>query len=235
MLKSPRRWSKDVLAYTPAMQYRKSYALADLDKKLEPYIGKKRGTFIEAGANDGIKQSNTLYFEQYFGWTGILIEPIPELSEACKQNRPLAKVVNAALVSADHQGETIRMTYCGLMSTTVGSMQSEDQRLAHTKVGVQFLTNGQTPYEVDVPTRTLSSIIDEFAVSEIDLLSLDIEGFEPSALRGLDLSRHAPQFILIETRHHQRHEIDEILANAYKPIAALTLYDEHSDVLFARR
>ena len=35
------------------------------------------GTFLEMGAIDGIRYSNTLYYELNHGWTGILIEPHP--------------------------------------------------------------------------------------------------------------------------------------------------------------
>ena len=38
----------------------------------------KGGYFIEAGAYDGYEISNTLYFEKFLGWTGILVEPNPE-------------------------------------------------------------------------------------------------------------------------------------------------------------
>ena len=33
------------------------------------------GFFIEAGADDLVTDSNTLFFEMERGWTGILIEP----------------------------------------------------------------------------------------------------------------------------------------------------------------
>ena len=36
----------------------------------------KKVFFVELGANDGIKQSNTFYFEKNLSWRGILIEPI---------------------------------------------------------------------------------------------------------------------------------------------------------------
>ena len=38
---------------------------------------KKRGFFIEAGAFDGERLSNTLLFELLHQWTGLLVEPHP--------------------------------------------------------------------------------------------------------------------------------------------------------------
>ena len=39
----------------------------------------KKGFYIEAGADNGEKFSNTLYFEIKYGWTGLLVEPNPYL------------------------------------------------------------------------------------------------------------------------------------------------------------
>lgn len=41
--------------------------------------------------------------------------------------------------------------------------------------------------------RTISELIDDHLTQPVDLLSLDIEGYELKALRGLDLSRHQPR------------------------------------------
>jgi hypothetical protein len=42
------------------------------------YGGSKRNGFVvEAGANDGLTISNSLYFELKHNWTGLLVEPDP--------------------------------------------------------------------------------------------------------------------------------------------------------------
>ena len=48
----------------------------------------KFGFFIEAGAADREWFSNTLYFERHHGWTGLLVEPNPDLlSDLVKTHR----------------------------------------------------------------------------------------------------------------------------------------------------
>ena len=42
----------------------------------------KFGFFIEAGAADREWFSNTLYFERHHGWTGLLVEPNPDLLQS---------------------------------------------------------------------------------------------------------------------------------------------------------
>jgi hypothetical protein len=80
-----------------------------------------------------------------------------------------------------------------------------------------------------VPARTLTSILDEAGVRKIDFFSLDVEGFELSVLRGLDLDRYRPKYLLIEARY--REEIDSYLRGLYEPITELSFHD----VLYRRR
>ena len=64
-----------------------SFSLNQIDKKLEKYLNFRNGFFVELGANDGIKQSNSLYFELKKNWKGVLIEPSPYNFQKCLQNR----------------------------------------------------------------------------------------------------------------------------------------------------
>jgi hypothetical protein len=66
-----------------------------------------------------------------------------------------------------------------------------------------------------VPERTLSFIFDQHGINHIDFLSLDIEGYEVQALKGLDLGRHRPHIMVIEsdTPEHTR-QINDLLVPA---------------------
>ena len=77
--------------------------------------------------------------------------------------------------------------------------------------------------------RPLSSVIESYGAPKIDLLSLDVEGFELQVLQGLDLERHAPTWMLIEARY--RDEIDAHLQDHYEVVDELS----HHDVLYRRR
>jgi|GEM_PF-296078 len=204
-----------------------SFALNQLDLKLRDYLSFTGGFFIEAGANDGISQSNTMLFEKYRKWKGILIEPIPFLAESCKTNRPNCIVENCALVPFDYQDSEIEMYYCNLMSMVKGAQRTKDEDLRHIERGC-IVQNIQS-YEMTVPVRTLTSILDQYNVQKIDLLSLDVEGFELGVLQGLDFERYQPDFLLIEARY--RDEIDSFLSSRYEVVAELS----HHDVLYKSR
>ena len=66
-------------------KFRKYNAYHQLDKKLLKYINYKNGFYIDCGANDGVNQSTTWYFEKYLNWNGILIEPIPNVFNELKK------------------------------------------------------------------------------------------------------------------------------------------------------
>lgn len=202
----------------------RSFALDDLDLKLKPYLNFGGGFFIEAGANDGLAYSNTLFYERYLGWRGLLIEGIPQLAERCRENRPQCLVENCALVGFSYRETHVPMHYCNLMSLVKGAMKTEEADQEHLRKGckVQQIDS----YDISVPARTLTSVLDQHKIRKIDFFSLDVEGYELQALQGLDLERYRPRFMLIEARF--RAEIDRFLNPWYEPIDVLS----HHDVLY---
>lgn len=182
-------------------------------KIIEKYLS-QNGFFIEVGANNGFSESNTYYLERFRNWKGILIEPIPHLYQECVKERPKSTVFNCALVSSDYPEQEVEMMYGHLMSMVRGAFDSEQveaERVA--KAGRKL---GFTPYTIKVPARTLTSILDEANVSEIDFFSLDVEGFELNALKGLDFGKYRPKYMLIECLNEESfQEIEAYIANYY--------------------
>ena len=63
------------------------FSINGLDKKLEKYVNYDYGFFVELGANDGVNQSNSLYFEIKRNWKGVLVEPAPHNYQKCIEQR----------------------------------------------------------------------------------------------------------------------------------------------------
>ncbi len=159
-----------------------------LDRAVLQYLPQRPGFFIEAGANDGFSNANTFYLEKRLGWRGLLVEPIPQLARFARRVRNVP-VVEAALGAPENDGDAIELAFAD-MTSRVGTPP------AFVRWGGWF---GDNPRHVIATCRTLSGILEEAGDPEVDFLSLDVEGFEIPALSGLDLDRHAPAVILVET------------------------------------
>jgi FkbM family methyltransferase len=199
-------------------------ALNNLDRKLKKYLDYESGTFIEAGGNDGLSQSNTYWFERFRNWRGLLIEAVPEMAEVCRRNRPKATVVGAALVS-DGSIRSVRIKRARLMAYVVGSFASPQDEKTHLE-GAMRVQNLTDVGEIDVPARTLADIMEQHKIKKTDLFSLDVEGYEMQVLIGMDLSRHRPKYILVETKNVN--EVSGLLGEHYTQIEQMS----HHDYLF---
>ncbi len=147
------------------------------------FDGKTDGFFVEVGANDPVLFSQTHHLEQ-LGWSGLLIEPIPELCEQLTSQRPRSKVVAAACSSAERVGTA---TFHVARNTAQSTFAPDT-----ATTGIQYMRT------IDVSVRTLDEILDTHGARAIDFVSVDVEGFQLDVLRGLDLQRHQPALLLIE-------------------------------------
>lgn len=222
-----RRWRRILFESLGSGRYSRP-SLYGMDLRLEKYLTWENGFFVEAGANDGFEQSNTYFLERFRGWHGILIEPIPRLYKECVRERPKSRVINCALVSSDHNGSDVTMLDSGLTSIVEGARKSRAADLEHIERGREIQGMGEI-VEVTVPARTLTSVLDEAGVKDVHFISLDVEGYELNVLKGLDLNKYQPRYMLIETTF--REEIESFLRYVYEPIEELT----HLDTLYRRR
>tara|TARA_R100000935_G_scaffold12748_10_gene25455 strand:+ start:962 stop:1744 length:783 start_codon:yes stop_codon:yes gene_type:complete len=141
--------------------------------------GKRGGTFVDIGAYDGLTGSNSLYFEKYLGWTGTLVEPV-------KQNRDKAEMWRSSpclpYAIADSDGEA------SFIAVTQGYTQMSGLE-GEYDAGLLSRVRADPRHAEDrivVPTRSLNSLFAELGLTQIDFVSLDIEGGELAALRAFD-------------------------------------------------
>jgi FkbM family methyltransferase len=193
--------------------------------ELLKYLGSKRnGFFIESGAYNGLRSDPTYYLEKLLGWKGILVEPLPGAYKACMKNRKRSKVYNCALVPDGFREPTIKMMDCKLMSI-VKEMADYKDWIKEGESVQKIISK-----EIEVPARTLNQILNEYfskgLASEIDLLVLDVEGYEINVLKGLDLDKYAPKNLLLEIQNDSRKtEIESYLGKRYKLVSKIGFAD----------
>ena len=176
--------------------------LRKIDREIEKYLNYDRGFYVELGANDGINQSNTLYFNRYRNWTGILIEPYELNFLRCVENRGASDiVVNAACVAFDYPNESVELTYANLMTVMNYGTSDLPDKKNHIESSRSFLSENETQHNFLAPARTLNSILEKHSAPKlIDFLSLDVEGSELEVLKGLDHSIYRFKLLCVETR-----------------------------------
>lgn len=180
----------------------------ELDKKLEKYLTYKNGFFIELGANNGLKESNTYYYEKYKSWRGILIEPSPNKFIECKTNRSTDNsFFCCACVSFDFKEEFVKIVYSNLMSAPVNIESDLIDPTAHALKGEVYLPENEQIFEFGAKAIPLQHLlVASKAPKIIDLLSLDVEGAELEVLKGINHNEYRFKFMLIECRNYKRLE-----------------------------
>jgi FkbM family methyltransferase len=153
------------------------------------FAGQPTGFFIEVGAFDGVSISVSYPFEAY-GWTGLLIEPIPERYEQCRKNRPHSRVVNTAV---SKRGAAPTATFEIVEGDAGWNMHS----YLNTDALHMSRIAGQKRRQISVAVTTMDELLKDHR-GAIDFAVIDVEGGELELLDGFDLLKHKPRVMLIE-------------------------------------
>lgn len=167
------------LAEQPALT---SVPLGQEMRMVAAFFGGAKDFFVEVGANEPQLRSQTFHLEQA-GWTGVLIEPQPDLAEKLRATRK-AQVFAVACSSPANAGQKLPFHVAGPLSS----------------LNRERMVPGAAPATVvEVPVRTLDSVLEEAgAPAGFGFLSIDVEGHELEVLSGFDFRRWRPRLILLE-------------------------------------
>jgi FkbM family methyltransferase len=204
------------------MQY---YSQCGEDKYLYERFFKDypKGVYFEAGALDGVKYSNTLFFEETLGWRGILVEPNPTQFAALQKRRCPRNIYLNTVISDSPDpvefiySDDVHAAVSGISATIPESHQTDYYQYIHTKRTL-------------LQPQTLTQILKEAAIPMIDLFILDVEGHEMNVLRSF--SWEIPiRVMMIENLDPSNREIhDLIISKGY-------LYDgafQHNEIYLHR-
>jgi len=159
---------------------------------LQWFNGLCNGTYIEMGALDGFRFSNTFVFNKVFHWHGVLVELSPTNYKNLVKNRP-------------DEIATVHAAVCG-KKRTVHWYQSSGNALS----GVwEFASDSyrktwwkDATFEDTVPIECspLQDILDKHAphTSFFDIFSLDVEGAEFEVLQSIDFRKVGFGMIVVE-------------------------------------
>jgi FkbM family methyltransferase len=177
------------------------------------------GFFVDVGANSYKWASKTYFLESQLGWSGLAIEPQTQFAADYATYRPRTKFF--PFFVSDVSNSTARL-YVLKRSSMVASSDKA------------FVERFGTPDEVrDVPTITLTDLLDSEHVTRIDLLSLDIELHEPAALKGFDIDRFKPALVCVEALLPVRQQILNYFAEHRYAIVGRYVWADLENLYFA--
>ena len=145
----------------------------------------KDGIFLELGACDGLLYSNTMFFEKYLGFRGILIEPVKEFYDKLIKYRPNNSCFNNAISSNKSDVDIL----------VNGAVSGIKQNMANAFIARWHSKNNNIK---KVKTKTLANIFQEKSIKYIDFFSLDVEGGELDVLKTIDWKNITIYLICIE-------------------------------------
>ncbi|KAG7153375.1 protein Star-like [Homarus americanus] len=187
----------------------RDYSLAATSPALEELLHDvKNGFFVEVGGYDGEYQSNTLSFEKYLNWTGLLIEANPDLyQKLIKRNRKAYTIESC--VSLQPYVTTVRFMPKGV----VGRINK----------------NGT----LTVQCYPLHSILLALNRTYIDLFSLDIEGDEFWVLKTIPFDKMEFRVIVVEVKHIA--EGPKVLTDFMLSKGYIFLKTHHINVIYGKK
>jgi len=149
----------------------------------------KKITYLDIGANDPIKGSNTYNF-YLRGNYGVLIEPNKILCDKIKKIRPHDNCLNFGISDGNKSEADYYMfkeEYCGMNTF------SKEEALNYEKEGIKIQS------VVKLPLKNINEVIAENFSDPPTFISLDVEGLDEIILQKLDFDKYHPLLICVET------------------------------------
>ena len=154
-------------------------------------LGIQRPSYLDLGAHDPVRLSNTFLFYQR-GARGVCVDANPRMVERLRRRRPHDVCVHAAVVPEPRPSVRLYVTEDDAMSSTLDPAEGEP-------IGGAEAAGMAVERVLDVPALTLGEIAERYCPHPPELLSIDLEGVDLEVLRSVDLERWRPRVICAET------------------------------------
>ncbi len=173
------------------LKIERTYSQTAEDKILKHLFNcynKRNISYLDIGTNHPIMNNNTYLFHQ-MGGKGVCVEPNPEFVSQIQRFRPRDRCLNVGIGEID--GE-IGELYC--MSHHTLNTFSKEEAMALDAAGKYKIVDVKK-----IPLRNINAIIDENFDTPIELVSIDVEGWNEEIIKSFDFSRHRPFCFCVET------------------------------------
>jgi FkbM family methyltransferase len=164
------------------------------------------GTFVDVGAHDGVRFSNTYFLEVERYWRGLCVEPNPRVFRKLQQNRSCA-VVQCAVSSHTGTAEFTSLSGYTEMLSGITTNLNDAHRV---RIERELAQHGGSSETIEVDVKLLSQLLDECDIRDVDVLSIDTEGSEMQVLQGLDFDAVEISVVMVENNYGES-DVTELL------------------------
>jgi len=186
----------------------------------------RNGVFLDIGAHNGISLSNTYFFENELGWTGLCMEPIPEVYTQLTKNRRCICVQGCA-ARETYVGKFLRIS--GPLEMLSGLIDEYDPK--HTERIQRQLAEYGGSYEIiPVQCYNVNDLLEKNGIRHVNFLSLDTEGGELKILQSIDFSKIQIDVITVENNYNDPRFIPFLESKGFKNVHAL-----EQDLIFVHK
>jgi FkbM family methyltransferase len=166
-----------------------------LDKVI--FQGKKKGFFLDIGANDGVTYSNTYFQEINREWTGICVEPLPDTFRKLKESRRCI-LENCAVGKSDGHATFLAIEGYGEM---LSGLKNNYTKKHLERIDSEIATYGGNKKEIEIVTKNVNTMLASHGVKHIDYCNIDTEGSELTILKAIDFSKVQIDVITVEANY----------------------------------
>jgi FkbM family methyltransferase len=178
--------------------------------------------FVQIGAFDGRRYDPLFAWIQAHRWRGLLVEPQPRFFSELVENYRGVEGLEFRRIAVGVRNE-IRPFYTVADGPGVprdaGMIASFDREtlLSHRRFVPDLDSHLRSE---DIECVALNDLLAEVEADHIDLLQIDVEGYDHELVRVLDLERFAPSIVRFEHLHLTcaQHEasVDRLIAHGYR-------------------
>jgi len=178
------------------------------------FPGKRGGIFVDIGAHDGVRISNTKFFEESMGWHGICIEPLPHRFKELRRNRSCICIEGC--ISTREGTEQFRMIGPDYEMIS-GVIRFYDPR--HIQCYKKAMDHQSK--EISVKAHLLNKILAEHEMYHINYLSLDTEGGELDILKSIDFNMYSIDVIDVENNYYDPEMQKFLVTKGYRLVTRI--------------
>jgi FkbM family methyltransferase len=188
------RVSKDIEAFSSIsyFQFPKDCQVPNLSYFYEFFFGVEPRLLIEIGAFDGISFSNSSGLIEK-GWSAILIEPVHEFAAKAKsryEDRIDVKILECAVSDKE---ELLEFQVAGPLTSANTLLVDEYSRIAWSAPSIK-----STNLKILTSAVTLADLMNNLENQTVDLLIVDVEGFEDKVFATFNQIKILPSMLIVE-------------------------------------